>query len=1619
MSAKKTKLDNGGQATSALIAAGAVLPGVGAAGDDRDTITARRYTHPALDDRVVVRLVPEVLGVAEDLTAEFLGFSAPERVEGVGTGRRSALGFPAWALINDPDNAHHALNLVKDVERLARTARSRAGAAKDGFTALGEMLGRSAPHFLPTFYEQAGRVFLEHGNQTYAATMFGKAREAEEVHDLRVDPDRIREVFLEFAFAGALTAKALSAHAKGLARRHDPVAAYELFRTLCVERTRGGLAPYTGMPEDLRRLAKAAKLDLAAEDERLLRAVLDSGAINRAGAGFWKSYRAAVVRLGAADADVRAQLLTFVPDAAAAIDPWISILEECGATAALTAARPREGDTVSPARWLSSAVASRASTWTEVSRSPALLDLVERMGPRLVADGVPVEAMHGWRQREIDLIDLLLALGVPIVRKERRQTQLLVGRWLADEEPGRRDLTALAADPDLLPALATGLLGHAKETAGKGAMGVETVRAALSVPGLRTALRHWIVERAEAEASTGLPLLGTRLEALRVVRTPEAFADVPDAAAAIAATDVVGALTATLRAGLLDELGWVALDEAVARLRADAGKGDRVEICGEGWPALVLRCGERFVVVGPEGVLAEHISRIPADDRHEWRFSPRATWFDGVLLVRWTGRERDQAYWSDAPDTVIDLGTASHTRGEVSPSIALPGGGRWSGGRVVHPGDAAAPADDNTHGDGVSLWTSAYQGDSWRWFEVDPASGERGRASLPRFLEDFAADGASLRLNVSDLRPAVAATEASPLGAANGLHGWRLRAEPDGSLLGEGVDGRSVRVARGSEEPSGLLDLPGGARLLLSQRYRNIGLRTVDDVLQGAVSPGDAHPEFAPGTPMIAPPHWWHLLRPRDEAGSAALRALTDDIARALLDAAAGEPFEEGARTPWAEYAAVVDGERGVLASAVAAALPALTHPGLLASVVQVVRRAARLRAGFGEFAPVAEAARALDPAALAPSGPVVTENDVDAALGWFGRYRTHGSQGTTRTELPELVAALVAATAEPGTAAKLPEVAARRWYDVLGSLSAVAYRAASPLTTDAQRATLVLVLRSLARLGLAGAAGHWRKVGVRAPNDTHVDLHQLIPTPGGFLALLTRSYNRNDGYTFSGLQHAATPGAFTLPAGWRLERSEDLGERLDEVGVDRFLDTLAERGPVPLSAEAAAALAEATGLGDAEAALLLATMPEVDAWGATYLDAAQRKLVGVSTGAAKAARQRFKNLSERYRRELLSAALPADPARLWDTGPDIAAVADVWVARHGRRVPVPEDVLVDAAKQLRGDRTAEYLAGIANPDTAAWLTRDAHAHLDGGQLKVRDDTGFLYIHLREVPPVLLWLAQRLPAAAPLRARLPEALRLLRERVAAADFAVELSSWAGAEEVCSVLGIEPLAAGATVEHRPWLHVISGGERYCRVVVHPGLVGERDTPLLTALAQVTHGHGVVEALRLIRSDGLTAACSVTAPPDTDPGAYHQDPSVSVPHLVADVATRLGLDEDAAVLYLQLLALHDPTDANVARWTGWKPTRLRTARAALAETDLVLSAKRARAGRSLFLPGGWLALSAPHLPLERWKAPMFGFTARPGRVITPLGPVADLFTLAWQRVLDGDAPAYEELKTGGRR
>jgi hypothetical protein len=175
-------------------------------------------------------------------------------------------------------------------------------------------------------------------------------------------------------------------------------------------------------------------------------------------------------------------------------------------------------------------------------------------------------------------------------------------------------------------------------------------------------------------------------------------------------------------------------------------------------------------------------------------------------------------------------------------------------------------------------------------------------------------------------------------------------------------------------------------------------------------------------------------------------------------------------------------------------------------------------------------------------------------------------------------------------------------------------------------------------------------------------------------------------------------------------------------------------------------------------------------------------------------------------------------------------------------------------------------------------------------------------------------------------------------------------------------------------------------------------------------------GGMASLHAVRSAGFAAIAARISGADLPDGAYEADPRASVPELVAAVRTHLGLEEDPATLYLQLLTLLEPTDRNIKLWNGWTPARHKKAVAVLAERGLVLAAKRARAGRGVFLPGGWAEANSPDLPLETWKLRLYDlsmpsigrYANGPLRRFLPLQPLTELFAAAWQRVLDGDGP-----------
>ncbi|MFD4693509.1 hypothetical protein [Streptomyces sp. NPDC058463] len=1684
---------------AALLDAGAILPAGTTDRDDADALTARTYTHTALGDRPVVRLVPGTLGEAEDLALEFLGLARTADAPLVGQVRRETLGFPAWALVNDPANGHHALALVKDIERLGRQARTRAGAAKEGFDALGTRLGRAVPHFLPTFYEQVARLYLQAENTTYAASFFGKAREAERVHGLVVDEDRQRAVFLEFAFAGALTVKALRQYVRDLVARLAPADAWAQYRRLLVERCAAGMPPYAALPQDVRALVKAAGLDREAAERELVADLIGSPGVVRAPASFWGTYRSALIALARRDAAVRLRLLGFFPDTFNESERdedsesgWLALLAESGAEDLLTAL-PDTSDnapsdsaapSVSPADWLARWEAHRRRNRVTSGRSPQTLDLAARMVDRLRADGRPVELFQGRWQRtaDLDLLDLCLASGVPVAEPDgqdtgtARSSGVLVGPWLTDTAPGSRDLAAVA-EQRFFRALLSRNIGSLGDGHGQRLSDAGMAKLAAH-PVLSGILREWLTARAEEyTAARGLPGLHSALNRLSLFR--DVVADVaPEAVRLLTGHDVVPLLASTLRTGVLDELGWPALDETYTELAAEVAtrqqrhRSESVGVTGA-WPALVLNTLERAVVIGPEGVLLRHTLRVPATVDH-WR-TLAFRYVDGELLVIWWEDGKQRGYWSHRPAEVFTVGGEQIPRwGGSGPSdevcLPLPSGGRATGGKALHAGDTSLPPQRAVISDGSGHWREGHQGTQRVWLEYDPAGGTHGRASLPAFLRSGVQDGTRLLTERCQVLPLQPGLETTPFGTDGTVLGrWvrRTVTEPgtaapaDGHRIVAGTpDGHTVALPQplpggGSPVPLGALTLPGGSRPVAALHHRSVEAYPADTDGTGgglwSVTPDSSGGNDAAGTPYVPPVAYWHALRPRDERGSTALRNLTDSRAGELFKVVA-----EAVARHLEAFRAVKEytgpSSREMSQEAVARVLPEVSDARLLAGVTGLVRNAVDRAVAAARYL---EPPKPVQPAT--PRDPARTqgmfydhepEHGDDTTLRnatVWGSDRMHGNWwgAVSRwTAVRQILAVNHVLGGEPAfgppTPPTVPFVPADGWQrdeytvpgdslawtSLLDKLPELAYRAASATTSPEHRAGLLVLLETLAAGPLADPAGTVRQVELVEPfgagtagPGSHEVLHRLgqVLRKGSrtVVVIANRGRNsRNDAARWLALDHDPT-GAFGPVPGFTLDREHVHRQGIARDRLTRLTALVREQGPAPWRPEAAEAFHTATRIGALQSAALLSAAVEEP--GAEAL-----ALLGMKTRVFEAAQARLNALPRDGRHAVLRAMLPADPAELWSTGPDVRAAAEVWQERLASLVRVPEELDLDLSGT---DPGAVDL--VLNAGSRTWLAHGTDVQDGTGRPGLRrvGARGAVSSSLT----ALRTLAYTLPYGHPLRAHLPVGLAALRGRLADPDLVLDLGlDWTESggsigPVVRAAHGLpESGGAGADglVRAGAALLLAPGHGNNEKLLIRPAGLAGPDDPAFGLVEGTVGGYytGDLLALRALQGEEIDALTSAGAP-DGSPHHPAQDPTRSVPDLVAEVVDALGLGADAAALYLMLLALPDPTDRNCVRWTEWKPARVKKARAELAATDIVVEAKRSRAGRTLFLPCGWLERGAPGLPLETWKESLYP-VAGSARTLPHL-PVPALFAAAWARVRDGDAPAFEELDTRATR
>ncbi|MFG3163637.1 DNA-binding protein [Streptomyces sp. NPDC048232] len=1646
-----------------LLRAGAVLPpGTTGGGDRAVPVFTRAYRHPGLDGRTVVRLIAE--DPSGDTGAPFLGLRPEGGPVEVGVGQHRAMGFPEWVLVRHPSDGHLAMSLVEEMNRVARTVRSRAKKARATYESIGERLAGSVPHFLPTFYEEAGRVFLAAGERAYAAQMFVNARKAETAHALPFDEARMDAVFLEFALADAVPTKVLAGYAKGLSARVPAATAFRHLRGLFTRLAAHGLPPSSPGASDLRRLAKAAAGGNArAEEIAYLREMLPLPGTVKAPPGWWKAHRAALLELAGREPAVRGTLLGLLPVEWEQEDlpQWLELLEKSGATAGLCdAARPAEerspdGTAGWARRFLALCGADNRSL------APAeLYPLVDRMADPLRAELHSSGAVLPPPVGDVDLLDQFLALRIPVAAPDDRPG-LGLKAWAAREE--RRDLLALAADPRFRAAFEAGCPAHERADENR-----RTVTTLAESPGGRPMLAEWVAGVSRRYLTAELGGFTGYLEPLTTLRwlPGEALATAEQAVREALAPGMAPALARTLRTGILDELGWPAWDEAVGS--AGSPEEARKTQVGEAWPQLIVLKGDHARVIDAEGTVLGHELRLP-DTGDRWR--PDVRYVDGGLLVTWYSfsTSSSHGYWHDgdaSSPTAVDgdvrysnacqadgSGGSGGGNGMPPATLPLPEGGRTTGQGILRRGDTHVPSGRPVIGDGTSYWVWIKD---WSdetnsaWHAYDPYGAAVGERAMPDwFSEGLRAAPEGSTLGTAWLLPAPTAVPGPMSAPVDGLLGWRVIRLPDGSRRGEDLAGRSVVVPPGvGKDPDHALVFPGTDRPVSVLRWSGTDIRLLDGEgkVLAEVTRGHTAGPFSAGTALLPPLRYWHLLQPRDPQGSAALRRVGEDTAAELLAAALAE-------TPGDE-----SGDRDALPGLVCGLLPRVGHEALRAGIAGVTRYAAELQH-------VLDGARARLDAAVAGDTPQEEPTAVgdlllasalngvgltDGERRWYYDFDHH------LFELPGLLDPSARSGAEPAPEGQVhPDLARQPSLERLNALAlphlpaVVALRAGTEVTVPEHREALEAFLAELDARHLTELdPDHWRRVrlcldgglftgpdAVRGyTRSTVLDLPD-----GAFLVFPDRWYQFVQEYgaheipgRHYGALHHDPAGRFETPAPYTpVAREPFVPEPTRASGwAAAFRATLAERGPAPWYPAAAEEFARLTGVTPTMARLVVAGLPLIDDV-RQAVPSATLKAIGVRSADARVAKEELRALDAGARQAVVAALLPADPSRLWTHGPDAARAAGVWNERLGRRTPVPEEVLHDAVRTVEpvGWAPAAALRGFVDPATEPRLTQDLTWSFGRYYLQSAERTpGFDGEVLKGAVAMAAWLAHRLPSGDPVRAVLPGVLTALRARLAAPGLLIGLdrkADWQAFRRAAGqpaetgpdfvrygavVLGTERLESAPVPALRPALLDAAGHDAHLAALSGGGRPNAQETAL-----RLVHDGPFAELL-------ADPGNPVAGERDQDGLWWPQDPARSVPGLVAEVAARHGIGEDAAVLYLMLLAMPDPTDRNTARWTGWgaRPggtARLRAARTELAATDLVVEGSRAKAGRSLFLPGGWTRLANPHLPLERWKLALYGLLDGESPVlgvVVPARPVADVYREAWRRVVAGQGPRPEDME-----
>lgn len=621
-----------------------------------------------------------------------------------------------------------------------------------------------------------------------------------------------------------------------------------------------------------RHLVGRAGLDLADEQAGLVRrTALINGPVH-VGAGAWRGLRPGLRRLLAQDPAVRGGLADLILTRGVHVLAggsafWLPLLLDTGVLSDISTSPGSSPDEL--ADLLEGWLADPAS-------DDRLLDRAVRiLGPGAAAAHRPLHPGATARGLNLAALDSLLGAGIEPDPGDRRAVD--VRRWATD--PQRSRLPNLPRGSWLDDLVEAGIDDYVDDPPRRG-----PALAGLLDTGLRPHVERWL--RAHGDALGGDCSLVVAQRSLRQLQRALGRArsvKLPEIGRSLALLDLGDGLLRMLRAGLVDEFAWPALESALTEL-------DRNRIgWSAGWPGLVIHDTRLALLVGPDSILARHRLRLPADLPPA--DGPLVAFAEGSFLVCRRQGDTVLGYWTSDPDTVFQL--PLHWPADGPPDVFAAGiahpDGLVLGVRALRRGATTIGSYLTTVGsDGESWWRVIDRTDERGTRVVlgerfDPVSGVALAREVPPPLAAYVTDGTGADLLTTELLPAAGAPSTSPLGWAPGWVGVLARQRLNDDAIHDielrGPDGRTVRARLGAAVfnpylvTSGILRFPESADdwlLVGDDTLLAVGdffaSAAFLDLPVGAVDPADPTVDRPAILGFVPPGRFWHHLTPRAAA---------------------------------------------------------------------------------------------------------------------------------------------------------------------------------------------------------------------------------------------------------------------------------------------------------------------------------------------------------------------------------------------------------------------------------------------------------------------------------------------------------------------------------------------------------------------------------------------------------------------------------------------------------------------------------------------------------------------------------------------------------------------------------